>query len=128
MSKSKAHYSPKTGCVIAIGELPGSQHFIEIEDSSDALAAMAATKSLRVVDGQLVITDSRAEKLHEIRAQRDFLLKKSDVELMKLEDSELITGVRDAERRQALALYRQALRDITTQPDIFNVSWPELGE
>ncbi len=124
MSKNKVHYN-KRGVVIGFGDYE-SEKSLEIENFEEAITAFAQKKSLHVVDGVLVISESKSEKIKEIRAQRDFLLEKSDIELMKLEDSELISGVKDAERRQALAVYRQALRDITTQ-NPFSVVWPSLS-
>jgi len=53
----------------------------------------------------------------KIRAQRDKLLRESDWEV-----------VRDGERgnsNQSLKTYREALRDVTTQPDPKNINWPE---
>jgi hypothetical protein len=50
-----------------------------------------------------------------IRSQRNQMLKDSD--WTQLSDSPV--------DKAAWALYRQALRDITTQPDPFNISWPK---
>lgn len=77
-----------------------------------------------VIAGQVVINESRASKWSEIRAARDVLLAESDVEILKINDVEAISGHVDVELRQRLAQYRQDLRDLTTQSDPFNISWP----
>lgn len=50
-----------------------------------------------------------------VRARRDRLLQESD--WTQLPDVPLAT-------KEAWAVYRQALRDITLQPDPFNITWP----
>ena len=55
-----------------------------------------------------------ADKWVEIRQRRDAMLRSSD--FTQLGDS--------PKNKQAWATYRQALRDITQQPDPFNVVWP----
>jgi len=52
-----------------------------------------------------------------VRQTRDNLLLKSD--WTQLSDAPLT-----AEQKSTWAAYRQALRDITTQTDPFNISWP----
>jgi hypothetical protein len=52
-----------------------------------------------------------------VRAKRDRLLQSSD--WTQLPDVPLAT-------KEAWATYRQALRDITEQPDPFNIVWPEI--
>lgn len=51
-----------------------------------------------------------------VRARRDRLLQESD--WTQLPDVPLAT-------KDAWAVYRQALRDVTLQPDPFNIVWPE---
>lgn len=58
-----------------------------------------------------------AQKWHSVRAQREPLLVTADHAINECED----TGA-DATAWRA---YRQALRDITEQPDPFNIIWPE---
>lgn len=122
MSKNKVHYS-RNGFVIGVGEIPGSDSFVEV-DGDEVLIALNAGKSASVIDGQVVITESRAGKWSEIRAARDLLLTESDVEILKISDLEAISGHVDVELRQRLAQYRQDLRDLTTQSDPFNIAWP----
>ncbi len=52
-----------------------------------------------------------------VRAKRDRLLQQSD--WAALPDVPLTT-----EKRAEWAVYRQALRDVTLQPDPFNITWP----
>ncbi|WP_243055365.1 phage tail assembly chaperone [Pseudomonas sp. BP01] len=122
MSKSKVHFA-RDGFVVGVGEIPGSANFVEV-DGDEVLAALNAGKSASVIDGQVVITESRAEKWSEIRSARDLLLAESDVEILKINDLEAINGHVDVELRQSLAQYRQDLRDLTTQSDPFDITWP----
>lgn len=122
MSKNKIHYA-RNGFVVGVGEIVGSTNFVEV-DGDEVLIALNSGKSASVVDGQIVITESRAGKWSEIRAARDLLLAESDVEILRISDLEAISGHVDIELRQSLAQYRQGLRDLTTQPDPFNISWP----
>jgi hypothetical protein len=64
---------------------------------------------------QAALAMTAAERWEIIRAERTELLFKCD--WTQLPDAPV-----DA---QAWATYRQALRDITTQPDPFNITWPE---
>lgn len=125
MSKSKAHYSEQSGVVIALGEISRAENYIEIENFEEALEAINANKLLKVVGGELVISESPSEKLRDIRMSRDSLLAQSDVLMLKLNDTDAISGVPDILARQRLATYRQALRDVTLQ-DPFAVNWPVL--
>lgn len=123
MSKNKLHYDDG-GYVYGYGDLPGTQ-FIEVDNFEEALQAFSSRKSLRIVDGELVIEVSREEKLKHITRARDELLAESDLLRVRLLDSEDVAGTIDAVARQRLAKYRQALRDVTLQ-DTFAVNWPTL--
>ena len=80
--------------------------------------------SKRYLDGVLVdieegttadvVTD--AEKLDGIRQAREPLLQEADIAIFKLEDAGSDTA--------AWRTYRQALRDVTAQSDLDNISWP----
>lgn len=123
MSKNKIHYDDQ-GDVFGFGEIDAASKFLYIDDYEQALDAFNARKALKVIDGKLVISESRSELLRLIRIRRDEFLNESDIELMKLTDEEIL-GADVTARRQALAVYRQALRDITLQ-DPFAVNWPVL--
>lgn len=56
-------------------------------------------------------------ELENIRARRNQLLKETDFTM--LEDFP-----QRGSRLQEWKQYRQALRDITQQPDVFNINWP----
>jgi hypothetical protein len=124
MSKNKLHFNDQ-GFVYGFGNIEASTNFIEIEDYESALAAFSEGKCLKVVAGELVISDSREERLRSIREVRDILLLESDKLRLKLADFELISGTQYAQDRLRLALYRQGLRDITLQ-DPFTAEWPVL--
>lgn len=59
-----------------------------------------------------------AARWDDVRAERNARLAECD--WTQLPDSPLTT-----EQRSAWATYRQALRDVTEQPDPFNLDWPE---
>ncbi|MFJ2712946.1 phage tail assembly chaperone [Pseudomonas sp. NPDC087346] len=123
MSKNKLHYD-NSGYVYGYGDLPSTQ-FVEVENFEEALQAFSGRKSLRIVDGELVIEVSREEKMKEVLRARDELMADSDLFRVRLLDSEDIAGTIDTLGRQRLAIYRQALRDVTLQ-DPFAVNWPTL--
>ena len=123
MSKNKLHFDD-AGFVYGYGDLPGTQ-YVEVDNFDEALQAFSDRKSLRIVDGQLVIEVSREEKLKEVVRARDELLADSDLLRVRLLDSEDVAGTIDKVARQRLATYRQALRDVTLQ-DPFAVNWPTL--
>jgi len=64
-----------------------------------------------------VDTRTLIEKWNTIRQERDQLLSKCD--WTQLPDTSLVN-------KQAWITYRQALRDITLQPDPLNITWPTL--
>lgn len=123
MSKNKLHFDD-AGFVYGYGDLPGTQ-YVEVDNFDEALQAFSNRKSLRIVDGQLVIEVSREEKLKEVLRARDELLAESDLLRVRLLDSEDVAGTIDTVGRQRLAIYRQALRDVILQ-DPFAVNWPTL--
>lgn len=123
MSKNKLHFDD-AGFVYGYGDLPGTR-YVEVDNFDEALQAFSNRKSLRIVDGQLVIEVSREERLKEVARARDELLAESDLLRVRLLDSEDVAGTIDAVARQRLATYRQALRDVTLQ-DPFAVNWPTL--
>lgn len=123
MSKNKLHFDD-AGYVYGYGDLPGTQ-FVEVDNFDEALHAFSDRKSLRIVDGQLVIEVSREEKMKDVTRARDELLAESDLLRVRLLDAEDISGAIDTASRQRLAAYRQALRAVTLQ-DPFAVNWPTL--
>lgn len=80
--------------------------------------------SKRYLDGVLVDVEegttahvyTDAEKLDGIRQAREPLLQEADIAIFKLEDAGSDTA--------AWRTYRQALRDVTAQSDLDNISWP----
>jgi hypothetical protein len=123
MSKNRVYYRDEF--VIGVGELgeiPGAD-FLEVEGSTAILQALNAGMCVLYQNGEFITKESKAKQWLFIRESRDVLLKESDVQLMKIRDGETISGVASLEL-QALAKYRQALRDITLQPDPFNIEWP----
>jgi hypothetical protein len=72
-----------------------------------------------------VVTDATAEQIAErVNAQwqairTDRTRRLADTDWTQLDDTPLANTA-----KQQWASYRQALRDITTQPDPFNIEWP----
>lgn len=79
----------------------------------------SAGRELRVVNGALAwVNVDAAAAWENARVQRDRLIRDTDWRVVKAMD-----------RTEAWAIspwknYRQALRDITTQSDPFNITWP----
>lgn len=61
-----------------------------------------------------LLADDRQKEV--LRYQRKPLLEEADILIYKAEDTGASTT--------ALRVYRQALRDVTAQIDIYNVTWP----
>lgn len=121
MSRSKVYH--RQGFVIGVGdlgEIPEAQ-YVEVDDCTKIIEALNRGRCVIYQAGEFQIQESRAAQWLFIRQSRDTLLAESDVEMMKIRDSEVISGVA-SQQHQDLARYRQALRDITMQLDPFNGS------
>lgn len=66
-----------------------------------------------------IIENNLAVKWETIRLGRNKLL--SDTDYTQLPDTPIT-----AQCRTAFQTYRQALRDVTSQPDPYNISWPTI--
>ncbi|MFJ1339291.1 phage tail assembly chaperone [Pseudomonas caricapapayae] len=67
-----------------------------------------------------------AELMKAVREKRAELLQEADARVSMLNDQALIAGTEiDQATRQALAVYRQALRDIPKTTDSAGVVWPQ---
>jgi hypothetical protein len=123
MSKNKVYH--RQGFVVGVGELgeiPEAQ-CVEVDDCTKIIEALNSGRCVIYQDDGFQIQESRAAQWLFIRQSRDVLLAESDVEMMKIRDSEVISGI-VSQQHQELAGYRQALRDITLQSDPFNIVWP----
>ena len=123
MSKNKVYH--RQGFVVGVGELgeiPEAQ-CVEVDDCKWIIEALNSGRCVIYQDDGFQIQESRAAQWLFIRQSRDMLLSESDVEIMKIRDSEVISGV-VSQQHQELAGYRQALRDITLQSGPFNIKWP----
>lgn len=69
------------------------------------------------------IQQVRQNKFNEIRTIRDELMSKVDWRYQRY-NRELRLGLETTDSIEVLDAYMQALADITTQQDPFNVSWP----
>lgn len=123
MSRNRVYH--RQGFVIGVGDLgevPEAE-FVEVDECKSIIEALNAGKCVVYQGGVFQVNESRAAQWLFIRQSRDTLLAESDVEMMKIRDSEVITGA-VSQQHQELARYRQALRDITLQSDPFNIEWP----
>ena len=122
----RAYYN-HTGFVFRISddEMPGLQ-YLEIPDTS-AIATSLNSGLIPVVRGdQLRFEPNRAALMKAVREKRAELLQEADARVCMLNDEALISGGQvDQDTRQALAVYRQALRDIPETTDPISVVWPQ---
>ena len=122
----RAYYN-HTGFVFRISddEMPGLQ-YLEIPDAS-AIATSLNSGLIPVVrDDQLRFEPNRAALMKAVREKRAELLQEADARVCMLNDQALISGGQvDQDTRQALAVYRQALRDIPETTDPAAVVWPQ---
>ncbi|SDY28247.1 phage tail assembly chaperone [Pseudomonas salomonii] len=106
-------------------DMPGLE-YLEISDGQ----AIATSLNLGLVpvvrNGQLVFEANRAALMKAVRERRCELLQEADARVCMLNDQALIAGTMvDQDTRQALAVYRQALRDIPETTDPSAVVWPQ---
>ncbi len=122
----RAYYN-STGFVFRItnDEMPGLQ-FLDIP-ASQAIATSLNSGLVPVVrEGQLRFEPNRAALMKAVREKRAELLQEADARVSRLNDQALIAGTQvDQDTRQALAAYRQALRDIPETTDPSSVVWPQ---
>ncbi|MEQ6570981.1 phage tail assembly chaperone [Pseudomonas aeruginosa] len=106
-------------------DMPGLP-YLEIP-KSPAIATSLGQGLVPVVrDGQLVFEPNRAALMKAVREKRAELLQEADARVSMLNDQALISGTEiDQDTRQALAVYRQALRDIPETSDPSAVVWPQ---
>jgi hypothetical protein len=126
-------YNPNTGKILRTGICDENCVSAQVQPGEDVLKVAANLQTHYVANGALVdippkpsenyIFDYEVKQwvwanslaLENIRTKRNELLTRSD--WTQLPDVVLST-------KQAWALYRQALRDITEQPDLDNIVWP----
>ena len=89
-----------------------------VQDLDNQLAYWNVSGDTPSKDTDQLAADILADKWAAIRTQRDTLMAQSD--WMAMPDSPAIPS--------AWTTYRQALRDITTQSDPTNITWPTKPE
>ena len=122
----RAYYN-STGFVFRItdDEMHGLQ-YLEIPDGPAIATSLNSGLVPVVREGQLRFEPTRAAIMKAVREKRAELLQEADARVSKLNDQALIAGIQvDQETRQALAAYRQALRDIPETTDPTGVVWPQ---
>lgn len=122
----RAYYN-SSGYVFRItaDDMPGLR-YLEIS-GSPAIANSLGQGLVPVVrNGQLLFKPNRAVLMKAVREKRAELLQEADARVCMLNDQALIAGTEVAQNtRQALAVYRQALRDIPETTDTTSVVWPQ---
>lgn len=110
---------PPDGCVVIAGVdahvMEGSYFDFATEKVVNAGNAPSPHHVFDYTTKQWVDPRTEQTQWPVVRRQRDALLAQSD--WTQLPDVPLAT-------KEAWAIYRQALRDVTLQPDPFNVVWP----
>jgi len=98
---------------IMVSEGYGNAFYAELPSGSQGYLRVSGSSV--VVDTDQEAADALAAKWAEVRSQRDQLLAASDY-----------TQVADAPGDTAAwATYRQALRDVPSQSDVDNITWPQ---
>ena len=107
--------------VIRGGWDEANQCYTGCETNDNGVISMCRVRELDEVFGA---TDAQITEAYErcrwedIRAHRDFLIAQSDY--LALQDT--------PDMSDEWTTYRQALRDITKQSDVDNITWPEKPE
>lgn len=92
----------------------------DVEEKEPILSGSVYIQDWVVTDADQTTIDKREEiKWDEIREERDKLLTESD--WTQLPDSPLSSS-----KKTEWQTYRQELRDITTQPNPFQITWPDI--
>ncbi|WP_237859406.1 phage tail assembly chaperone [Pseudomonas sp. PGPR81] len=121
----RAYYN-STGYVFRISDVDmPSLSYLEIPEIQ-AIATSLSQGLIPVVrNGQLLFEPNRAALMKAVRERRAELLLEADARVCMLNDQALIARNEvDKATRQALAVYRQALREIPETTDPTSVVWP----
>lgn len=122
----RAYYNA-SGYVFRItgDDMPGLQ-YLEITESPAIANSLGQGLVPVVRNGQLLFEPNRAALMKAVREKRAELLQEADARVCMLNDQALISGGQvDQDTRQALAVYRQELRDIPETTDPAAVVWPQ---
>jgi len=116
-----------SGMVIMSGSTNAALSDIPLEVGESAHKGSAAIGQLK--KGKKLLNTPPSVLLDRIRVTRNMLLNNAGAQIaeLSLQDSfPKITAAQKQAKIDALILYRQALRDITLQPDPANITWPEV--
>lgn len=112
------HLQDVPGCTIKEGAASIGQHYVDSNGTIQEIPYKPTEHSYFNYENQKWVWDSVAA-WKAVRAQRDRLCAESD--WTQLPD--VSTTI-----KEKWAVYRQELRDITKQPDPFNIIWPRRPE
>ena len=121
-------YDTATGDVLGystVGQLPPAEYQQEGQSYLNWTGIEPSPrKAFRVVNDEVVAKPSvevqaidDAQRLVHIRSERDKLLLASDYVILP-------DAPYSEDTKQAYRVYRQALRDVPAQADIYNIVWP----
>lgn len=119
-------YDPATGYITeverdSIGSAPLVDNYVNLDvfDIRDIDIKMVDLETKQIIDRPDAADILYQKQLAQVVNQRNVLLQASDwTEIASVQ------ALHTEAWRTAWAQYRQDLRDITEQPDIFNIVWP----
>ena len=102
-------------CVVDSNSYPSSSEYQDVIEVTPTQSGSVYVRTYSVVD----LTAEEIAQVNEsrwdyLREKRDILL--SETDYMALQDTPTLS--------EEWSTYRQSLRDITNQPDPFNITWP----
>ena len=108
----------EAGEVVIFGHYPSDQYYI-VDGNPVRIPDRPSRYHDWNQEAKTWVDKTKEKTLAEIREIRNFKLAESD--WTQLPDVPLAT-------KEAWAAYRQALRDVTNQPDPFTIQWPTMPE
>lgn len=81
-----------------------------------------------VIEHENVRPITEQEIADEINSLWKNIRSKRNIQLLESDWTQVLDSPLNEEKKQEWQVYRQSLRDITTQPDPFNITWPTPPE
>ena len=102
-------------CVVDSNSYPSCSEYQNVVEVTPTQSGSVYVRTYSVVDlTEEEITELKEDRWNYLREKRDTLL--SETDYMALQDTPTLS--------EEWSTYRQSLRDITNQPDPFNITWP----